>query len=926
MLVFNKRDIGYTVISRFEESVREHIAYILEAKYESFIEGIPSGIIKKIEVSNFEEDSCYYFLEHTNLIDLMEIALYRDNYNSLFPNALIAKNEFSHLFQKIYTTRCKIAHIRGPFGFSDLYEMIEQIEKICNLFGVKANSVIEFIQLLNKQPEAVKVEKVPSWFFEEANLYSVPNNLPVPDYEIEGGFVGRNKFIKEIRRLLELDTHRVITISGAGGVGKSALALKCVTNLLEEKPDFFNGVVWLSAKEDRLTPLGIEELVEPPVKTYEELIDTILLVMGFPSPARSQEEKLVELDALLSMCEKRLLLIIDNLETITDKDIINFILDSHKNLKIFITSRKGLGQVERRCELIQLEPTEAVHLFRTIAKEKNISGLASLDPETIDKYVQKVFYFPLAIKWLVGQAALGKNLNDCLNKISSTTSDISQFCFEEIYNSLSKIAKHIVCAISELEDSPTTGILNYIIDIQKDDLEDALQELILVSFVIPVLNKSEAGDVETKFMLLPLTKGYVRNQLERDKPLKTHILSRIHSLEVVTEQSTKAKQLYKYSLTNMGATSREEQIAAVYANTAFQQYQAGKYNEAVGLYSKALEIAPDFSSVYRNWAIMESKERNYIAAEDLIKKAAHLNAGDAQIWQIWGNINLKNNCFADAIVKYKMALELSPDDPVLFNCLGQAHNRSGNYEEANKYFHLAVDADVKYQRHSIINLTSLSDNYQRWAEGLVKGRNHEKAKEYFQESLSYCLQALELDENDSKTNGLYMKLLYKIGEFCRLRNNSKEASYYFENLIKLPVKHPAVFYHWAQASCRLAEIALNDKKKERVLSLLSGSNFENYRNTLPPWLNDRIETLIASAKKLVQPVRGIIVRNNSQRKFTIIKKADDGQTTFLGHYNNFVSVISANQSDDLLVGKEVTFVPISNTEFNKNRADYIEFI
>jgi len=114
-------------------------------------------------------------------------------------------------------------------------------------------------------PEKVVIP-TPIEFISEYVINSeTPNNLPVGDYEFEGGFVGRQTEIQKVTKMLEGE--QVVTIAGAGGVGKTALASKVVEHFLRYRKDSFDGVVWLSAKENRLSFLGIED-IEPTIKNY----------------------------------------------------------------------------------------------------------------------------------------------------------------------------------------------------------------------------------------------------------------------------------------------------------------------------------------------------------------------------------------------------------------------------------------------------------------------------------------------------------------------------------------------------------------------------------------------------------------------------------------------------------------------------------
>lgn len=318
---------------------------------------------------------------------LYEIANYKDFFPNCFSDKSINKKDLFLLFYDSYALRCKIAHIRGNFTSLDLDKLVEITQEIVSHIGTFADEFKSFITELQFHPENITIIETPISFMTEQCTVNIPSNMPTPDYEFEGGFVGRENDIKQIRKLLEGDLHRVITISGAGGVGKTALASKVIQEILKSGRSDFDSIIWLSAKETQLSYLGIED-IEPTVKNYEELLDTILEVTGFDNSNASIEEKENDVQIIFDAC-KCILIVIDNLETITDTDIKNFILDCHKNVKILITSRKGLGQVNRIYELRELQQKEAIRLFRLVSRDKKQDNLAKLDDNTIQKYVKK---------------------------------------------------------------------------------------------------------------------------------------------------------------------------------------------------------------------------------------------------------------------------------------------------------------------------------------------------------------------------------------------------------------------------------------------------------------------------------------------------------------------------------------------------------
>lgn len=921
-----RRDVGYTIISRFEEAYRHFLSNTIPVFWPDYESKLPSGIVQKARDRSGEQkwESIEDFLQDTDFPDLKEITTFSGMYKSFFPESAIQQSEFDNTMTELYELRCKIAHVKQYFTSLDLDVLSENSKKIARELNGFGKDFLEFTFELGEHPEQVVVP-TPIEFLSDVDftVSSIPHNVPTPDYEFEGGFVGRDDDVKKIISLLDGNLHRVITISGAGGVGKTALALRVVQKYLRSKNNPFDGIVWLSAKETKLSYLGIED-VEPTLRNYEELLDTVLDVMGYGVVNASVEQKEADINTLFDI-HNPVLIVVDNLETITDERIINFILDAHPKTKILITSRKGLGQVERRHELKQLKEKEAIALFRLISRDKRLQSLITLDDETIKFYVKKIACYPLAIKWVIGQVAIGKDINQVISSINETTNDISRFCFDQIFKSLSDPSRKILCALSMFDDSPSLGILNYVLNFSSQNLEDSLRELILVSLVIPEQYKTEQEEISTKYVLLSLTRGYVRQQLDQDSLLKRELSERLQTVQTTLEEAERAKRQYRFSLANLGANSEEEKIASMIATTAFQKYQGGRYLDAVSDYKNAIRIAPRFASVYRNWAVMESQEGHSPEAEQLIKKASELSPKDPQIWLTWGNIKRKEDKIREALSKYEEAYRLSPEDSVVLNSLGQAKTRLGDYEEADNLFRLAIQKEAAgdSRRHRIINLSSMIDNLVRWSDSYINGRDYQNAEAKLNETRTLCKELISLDRSDIKSQDLDRLVLIKSGSFYIKNNDPIKAIRFFEKAIdKKPSASMRVkeMNDYLKASIQLANLYFKTNDYGRVRKVLTTDLRKiASRPIVKPNLQEEFFKLWDDLNKLPSPMIGKVIRFDPQNRFVVIEAPVSSGSTFVGYKNNFSDHKITDMS--LLLGKDVTFYPYEGVTENRSRKE-----
>jgi predicted ATPase/class 3 adenylate cyclase len=148
------------------------------------------------------------------------------------------------------------------------------------------------------------------------SLEATPNNLP----QQLNSFVGRERELVETRKLLS--GTRLLTLLGAGGLGKTRLTLHLAADLLDGYPDG----VWFV----ELAPLSDARLVPQAVAS----------VLGVTEEAgRPVIEALVKLAK-----ERRMLVILDNCEHLVDAcaELARQLLQSGPHLRILTSSREPL--------------------------------------------------------------------------------------------------------------------------------------------------------------------------------------------------------------------------------------------------------------------------------------------------------------------------------------------------------------------------------------------------------------------------------------------------------------------------------------------------------------------------------------------------------------------------------------------------------
>jgi predicted ATPase/class 3 adenylate cyclase len=248
------------------------------------------------------------------------------------------------------------------------------------------------------EPERVHQLVVPSLPSEFPPLRSAggrPNNLP-SDVK---SFVGRRDELDRIHSLLVDEGARVVTLTGAGGSGKTRLALRASEALLEP---FKDGVFFVP-----LAPLADGSLVLP----------AIAQVLGVQDAAgRSQVDGLVT-----HLAGKQLLLVLDNFEHVTSAAPgLASVLEAAGDVSVLATSRVPLriqGEHELQVEPLrtpgvgasfdELSTAPAVQLFAQRAREIRADfAVTDSNGDSVGELCRRLDGLPLAIELAASRTRL----------------------------------------------------------------------------------------------------------------------------------------------------------------------------------------------------------------------------------------------------------------------------------------------------------------------------------------------------------------------------------------------------------------------------------------------------------------------------------------------------------------------------------------
>lgn len=291
------------------------------------------------------------------------------------------------------------------------------------------------------------------------------HNLPLPDYD-ETGLLGRQREINRLTSmLLRTDRDNVVTLVGQGGVGKTALAVESLYQLITDPACPYEAVLWTSLKTEELTGEGvrklagaIDSLIEPPRALVDE-ID----VTGEPTWAWIGQ----------ALAGVPTLLVIDNVESTDANEIIDIYDQLPSSTSLLLTSRVGLGQLERRVEIGPLSDADGERLLRLYARRRGADHLASLDRGRVGAVASKLRNVPLALKWYVMALEAGAQPEEAL----ADQTELLRFCVDSVVGNLTASALTVAEALFAVGAPIPFGELTLLVDFSPDDLRDAIHAL-----------------------------------------------------------------------------------------------------------------------------------------------------------------------------------------------------------------------------------------------------------------------------------------------------------------------------------------------------------------------------------------------------------------------------------------------------------------
>lgn len=321
-------------------------------------------------------------------------------------------------------------------------------------------------------------------------------NLP----PVQQGYIRRERLERDLKNILRDDRHPVVTLIGRGGIGKTSLALKVLSDIAEEAR--FGLILWFSARDIDLLPQGPKR-VKPDILAVEDVageLASLLEPLGLP-PVAAKTEFFAQALTHSPFEGMPILFVFDNFETVRAPQDLYGWIDQHVRLpnKVLITTRTRDFKGDYPVEVSGMSEDECEQLIDATVLLFNITIPLG------EEYRQQLFLesdgHPYVIKVLLGEVKkTGRAVK--VERIIASQDEILDALFERTYNGLPPVAQRLFLTLSTWRSVvPQLAVEAVLLRPRNErmDVEKAIEELKQSSLID--VSESEDG---SSFLMVPL--------------------------------------------------------------------------------------------------------------------------------------------------------------------------------------------------------------------------------------------------------------------------------------------------------------------------------------------------------------------------------------------------------------------------------------
>lgn len=482
-----------------------------------------------------------------------------------------------------------------------------------------------------------------------------------------------------VERSLQDPRIAVTSLVGIGGMGKTAIATWAVTRAYEDSR--FEFVVSMTAKDRELTAAGIVGMKQR-LSSFESLLDEILDVTGFTEEKASDTQQ-KEAAVRELMQGSNGLLYVDNLETVDDARIIEFLDSLPVGVKAIVTSRRSKVRVAAQpIEIPPMSESEAVELVRSLERLPAYGHIRGLSDSEIQQISVAWDGIPLAIKWSLSKS---KSPAEALLEARGAQEqglvddELLEFSFRRVFDSLTAeetAVLHTLGAIQQPLPIEAVVVGSGLAESKVLDVNECLEQ---DAIVLRIFDESRN---DYTYTILPTTRAFVERQMQSEPRIAEAIRKNLSDWYEAREISDPDQRLIVQEI-RQGRSDSDSALV----DLAYGAERRGDFETAEHLYEDALRRVPLSWRAARLYGEFKRHKRSDKTGALRMYSRAAANAPSrgpdrALIFREYAML-LKDSGEADgparAEEKLRISLAETPNDHIALSVLAQLLWRRGAY-------------------------------------------------------------------------------------------------------------------------------------------------------------------------------------------------------------------------------------------------------
>ena len=337
--------------------------------------------------------------------------------------------------------------------------------------------------------------------------------LPPASYD---RLFGVETHLRELMQLLVApEGPHLISIEGLGGIGKTALAHRLVSELSQNDPTFTD-FGWVSAQQRFFLATEGIRLIEEPALTADALVEALviqLLENAAETAPLAPERALAALEIRLRQAPH--LIVVDNLETVADVENLLPLLGRLAGpSKFLLTSRESFAEQPGvyHFRVPELSEGDALALVRHEAWLHGLPHVAQANDDDLRPIYATVGGNPLALRLVAGLLQilpLGQVLENLREARGRRTEELYNFIYWNAWHRLPAVAQDVLLLMPLFaQTGADLAAIRRVSELEEDALVEALAYLARLSLI------NVSGDLHARrYSIHRLTESFLLKEV-----------------------------------------------------------------------------------------------------------------------------------------------------------------------------------------------------------------------------------------------------------------------------------------------------------------------------------------------------------------------------------------------------------------------------